>query len=88
MEIFVNRPSSARDQKEEKRRLGNRKKRRERRRSRRDRRKAVNDGLVVSLSNSNDRRSRRERRRGAGEIEFRLPETEEKKKQGSLSIVI
>lgn len=88
MDIFVNRTFSPRDQKEEQPNLGDRKKKRERRRSGRDRRKTANDGVVVSLSISNDRRSQRERRQRSGEIEFRLPEKMEKGKKGSFSIVI
>ena len=88
MDILVNRASGTRDQKEEQPTLGRRKKRRERRRSGRDRRRAVNDGLVVSLSTSKDRRSHRERRQGSDEREFHLPEIEEKKKKKSFSVVI
>lgn len=90
MDIFVNRPSAPKDRKEEQPNLGRRKKRRERRRSGRDRRKAVNEGLVVSLSISKDRRSHRERRQRSDEGEFCLPAPEEKeeKKQRSFSIVI
>lgn len=89
MDIFVNRLFSSRDQKkEEPPRRGRRKKRRERRRSGRDRRKAVNEGVVVSLSIKNDRRSHRERRRHSGEVEFHLPEKREKGKKRSFSVLV
>jgi hypothetical protein len=88
MDIFVNRPSTMRDQKEGLPNLRRRKKRRERRRSGRDRRKPANEGVVVSLSNSKDRRSHRERRQHSEEIEFDPTESREKRKKRSISVVV
>ena len=87
MDIFVNRTFSSKDQREEQPKQGRRKKKKERRRAGRDRRKSVNEGLVVSLSIKNDRRTYRDRRRHAAEIDFQLPEPEEKTKKRSFSVV-
>lgn len=87
MDIFVNRTFSPKDQREEQPRQGRRKKKKERRRAGRDRRKSVNEGLVVSLSIRDDRRSYRDRRQHAGEIDFEVPEPEEKTKKKSFSVV-
>ena len=89
MDIFVNKMHSPTDQKEGKPKPRRREKRRERRKAGRDRRKSVNEGLVVSLSNRNDRRTYRERRhQHMADIEFQVPaESEEKTKEKSFSVI-
>ena len=84
MDIFVDRPSSTSEKKEEKRQPSRPGKRRERRKGGRDRRRSVNEGLVVSLSVREERRSFRERRRDRfpEETEFHLPKKGIEKKRG------